>query len=81
LLLRQAAAVAVSASRVQTPPVYASAQMPAPVIRYSFVGSSEEELAHIRAALATCRGNKTRAAALLGMSRNTLLNKLRGVEL
>ena len=52
-----------------------------PAVRYSFIGSTEEELAHIRSALTKCRGNKTRAAAMLGMSRNTLLNKLRDVEL
>jgi transcriptional regulator with PAS, ATPase and Fis domain len=47
------------------------------LVRYSFAGTIEEEHARIQEALSTCRGNKTRAAALLGMSRNTLLNKLR----
>ncbi len=48
--------------------------------RYSFIGTVEQEQAEICSALAVCRGNKTRAAALLGMSRNTLLNKLRMIN-
>ncbi len=53
------------------------ARMLPPVLRYSFIGTVEQERAQIHDALSVCRGNKTRAAALLGMSRNTLLNKLR----
>jgi two-component system response regulator HydG len=48
-----------------------------PRSRYSFAGTPAEEIGHILAAIAHCRGNKTRAAEMLGMSRNTLLNKLR----
>ena len=78
LLLRQRAVITPSdvsvVSHADSAPQLA---MPAPVVRYSFIGTVEQERAHIRTALAACRGNKTRAAALLGMSRNTLLNKLR----
>jgi transcriptional regulator with PAS, ATPase and Fis domain len=45
--------------------------------RYSFAGTPGEELTQITHVIAQCRGNKTRAAEALGMSRNTLLNKLR----
>lgn len=45
--------------------------------RYSFAGSTEDEWRTIELALQRCNGNKTRAAFELGMSRNTLLNKLR----
>ncbi|MGQ0561448.1 MAG: sigma 54-interacting transcriptional regulator [Gemmatimonadota bacterium] len=45
--------------------------------RYSFAGSAADERRMIHAAIEKCAGNKTRAAAQLGMSRNTLLNKLR----
>lgn len=81
LLLRQGASITLQTTTVPAASRNGNQHVYAPASRYSFIGSSEEELEHIRAALTTCRGNKTRAAALLGMSRNTLLNKLRGVEL
>ena len=46
-------------------------------VRYSFPGSPAEERRRIQEALARWRGNKTRAAAELGMARNTLRAKLR----
>lgn len=46
-------------------------------IRYSHFGSPAEERRRIEDALRRWRGNKTRAAADLGMARNTLRNKLR----
>jgi two-component system response regulator HupR/HoxA len=65
-------------STTSTP--HAALTAPASGIRYSFPGSAAEEHAQIRAALTACRGNKTRAAALLGMSRGTLRNKLRALS-
>jgi two-component system response regulator HydG len=50
---------------------------PLPGGRYAFNGSRSDELATILEALRICEGNKTRAARRLGMSRNTLINKLR----
>lgn len=52
-----------------------------PTGRYSFDGSAEEEAARIRHALDHARGNRTRAARALGMSRNTLRRKLRHLGL
>jgi DNA-binding NtrC family response regulator len=49
--------------------------------RYSFLGTAAEEQTSILEALRFCRGNKTLAARRLGMSRNTLLSKLRRIEL
>ncbi|HEX9107532.1 MAG TPA: sigma-54 dependent transcriptional regulator, partial [Longimicrobiales bacterium] len=46
-------------------------------VRYSFFGNPHEERRRIAAALEACRGNKTRAAEMLGMARNTLRAKLR----
>ena len=80
LLLRAGSALSVDGVRVQSVRANVVSNLQ-PSVRYSFIGTTEEELAHIRNALTECRGNKTRAAALLGMSRNTLLNKLRDVEL
>ncbi len=45
--------------------------------RYSFEGSNEEECERIREALALNRGNRTRAARMLGMSRATLRGRIR----
>lgn len=45
--------------------------------RYSFHGTPAEERRQIHDALRRCDGNKTRAAADLGMTRNTLRSKLR----
>jgi DNA-binding NtrC family response regulator len=50
---------------------------PRPPARYSFFGVKADELDSIRAAMTRCRGNRTRAAAELGMARNTLREKLR----
>ncbi len=58
-----------------TPP--AADNGPTGRMRYSFYGSSAEERRHIEDVLRRCRGNKTRAAAELGMARNTLRGKLR----
>jgi len=46
-------------------------------MRYSHYGSSADERKRIQEALLRCHGNKTRAAADLGMARNTLRSKLR----
>ena len=53
------------------------AQRMLPRVRYSFYGSADEERRRIEEALRLFRGNKTRAAAALGMARNTLRLKLR----
>jgi DNA-binding NtrC family response regulator len=49
--------------------------------RYSFFGSLEEERCVIHDVLGRCRGNRTRAARELGMSRNTLRAKLKRLGL
>jgi DNA-binding NtrC family response regulator len=48
--------------------------------RYSRYGSVQDERRRIEDALRRWRGNKTRAAAELGMARNTLREKLRQLE-
>jgi DNA-binding NtrC family response regulator len=50
-------------------------------LRYSFYGSDAEERQRIRTALDRCRGNRTRAARELGMSRNTLRDRMRRYDL
>lgn len=52
-----------------------------PVGRYSFYGDPEDERRHIRETLRRFHGNKTRAAAALGMARNTLRLKIRNLGL
>ncbi len=47
--------------------------------RYAFDGSADDERQHILEALQTCRGNKTLAAKVLGMSRNTLVARLKQI--
>jgi transcriptional regulator with PAS, ATPase and Fis domain len=47
--------------------------------RYCFTGSEREETTLILDALTRHKGNRTRAARMLGMSRNTLLNKIRRI--
>jgi two-component system, NtrC family, response regulator HydG len=54
-----------------------SVELIEPRQRYSYAGSPVDERRMIRLAIEQCAGNKTRAALRLGMSRNTLLNKLR----
>jgi two-component system, NtrC family, response regulator AtoC len=49
---------------------------PPPSRRYTFFGSASEERRRIEAALRRYRGNRTRAAAALGMARNTLRGKI-----
>jgi DNA-binding NtrC family response regulator len=50
--------------------------------RYSFYGPASQERHRIETVLRECSGNRTRAAARLGMARNTLRAKLRafGIE-
>lgn len=66
--------------RSPAPPPAIAAERPTG--RYSFTGPPEEERRRIEEALRRCHGNKTRAAAQLGMARNTLRSKLRehGIE-
>ena len=51
----------------------------APSGRYSFFGTQAEERARIESALRGHRGNLTRTARSLGMSRNTLRARLAGL--
>jgi DNA-binding NtrC family response regulator len=57
------------------------ANNPPPAGRYSFYGDPEDERRHIQEALQRYHGNKTRAAAALGMARNTLRLKVRSLGL
>jgi len=63
------------------PPTPARAAPPNLPHRYSFYGSPAEERRRIEETLRHCQGNKTRAAAALGMARNTLRLKLRSFGL
>jgi len=49
--------------------------------RYSFYGSRDDERERIRTALRRCRGNRTQAARMLGMARNTLRARLAELEM
>ena len=48
--------------------------------RYAFAGSADDERNHIMETLQRCRGNKTLAAKSLGMSRNTLVARLKRIN-
>ncbi|MGH7468967.1 MAG: sigma-54 interaction domain-containing protein [Longimicrobiales bacterium] len=52
-------------------------QLAKPAGRYCFSGPPDQEQALIRDALARHNGNRTRAARMLGMARNTLLGKMK----
>ena len=56
-------------------------RLPPPTGRYSFYGNAEDERKYIAETLRRFHGNKTRAAAALGMTRNTLRLKLRNLGL
>ncbi len=49
--------------------------------RYSFYGPPSQERRRIETVLRDCKGNRTRAAARLGMARNTLRAKLRALAI
>ncbi|HEX7119536.1 MAG TPA: sigma-54 dependent transcriptional regulator [Longimicrobiales bacterium] len=65
--------------RTPTPAPEPGAGAERPHGRYSFHGPPAEERRRIEEALRLCHGNKTRAAARLGMARNTLRHKLRAL--
>ena len=58
----------------------ASATHSQTVPRYGFAGAAADERQLILQTLARCRGNKSQTAMELGMSRNTLHNKLRQLD-
>ncbi len=66
----------------QLPPEITHAVLPAPTFAASAplatATLAEVEMAHIRSVLIQCAGNKTRAAEILGVTRLTLRNKLKG---
>ncbi|HET9983061.1 MAG TPA: sigma-54 dependent transcriptional regulator [Longimicrobiales bacterium] len=66
-----------AATPLDPPPRAPHAPAPPRPGRYSFYGSAGEERGRILRTLAEFHGNKTRAAAALGMARNTLRAKLR----
>lgn len=68
-------------SHIAAPANSLLAGSPAPIGRYSFYGDPDDERHHIRETLRRYHGNKTRAAAALGMARNTLRLKLRSLGL
>jgi DNA-binding NtrC family response regulator len=69
----------------QLPSEISRAVPPAPTFTAAVADTTatlaEVEAAHIRAVLAQCEGNKTHAADLLGITRLTLRNKLKGLDL
>jgi len=76
--------LAVPALPVVSPPARAEPPLPEAAhrvdpsgCRYSSFGSETEERERIREALDQCNGNRTQAARLLGMSRNTLRDRIR----
>lgn len=71
----------VLAGRSGGQPAASESAEPPTSARYSFYGSEREERERIRSALERCRGNHTRAARELGMSRNTLRDRVRRLGL
>lgn len=69
--------VPIDSMRIESPAISPAPSVAARRLRYSYDGTACDEQRMIDIALMKCHGNKTRAAAELGMSRNTLLNKLR----
>jgi DNA-binding NtrC family response regulator len=64
------------------PLLHPASDRPLPPRRYSFFGSTDQERSFITAALREHRGNRSRTASALGMSRNTLRLRIRalGIE-